>query len=245
MRKLTRRSQLNLWEKRPSVIKLAELEDAIQRLVYIFLNPAKARLEKSIDDYPGLTTWKAFTTCEASVDAEVRLEAHWTPVSSLEGLPSGNRLSPAYDKAMAARLRDNEGTERYDLVIKPLAWLTVYGVTDPVEIERIRQRIIREVYAGEAKLAKERLDQGWAIIGAHRLRHQEYLAQHTPKKRERKIFLICGNHSLRPTLIRLFQDIFAACRACYRALKAGLPHEWPPGTFIPWLPPRICRAAPW
>jgi len=241
VRRLTKRSRLLLWEKRPSVMKLAELEDAIQRLVYIFLNPAKAGLETSIDVYPGLTTWKAFTTCEASVDAEVRLPAYWTPVSSLEALPPGNRLSPACERAMASRLRGAKKVERYELVIKPLAWLKLYGVTEPSRVEQIRQRIIREVYAGEAKLAKERLEQGRAVIGAQRLRHQEYLKPHTPKKKERNIYLICGNHSLRPTLIRMFQDIFSACRDCYLALKAGMPHEWPPGTFIPWVPPRACR----
>lgn len=85
VRRLTHRSRLRLWEQRPSVIRLAEIEDAIKRVVYIFLNPAKAGLVNSIDEYPGLTTWKAFTTCEASVEAEVRLKAYWTPVSRLAG----------------------------------------------------------------------------------------------------------------------------------------------------------------
>lgn len=243
VRRLTKRTSLNLWERRPGVIRLAELEDAIGRLVYIFLNPAKAGLENSIDDYPGLTTWKAFTTCEASVDAEVRIDAYWTPVSYLERLPNGNRLSPACDKNMAARMRESEGTVRYELIVKPLAWLKLYGISEPERVERIRQRIISEVYAGEAKLARERREQGRGVFGAQRLRHQEYLKSHNPKKKERKIFLICGNHSLRPTLIEIFQDIFAACRTCYLALKAGLPHEWPPGTFVPWVPPRLCQQA--
>jgi hypothetical protein len=241
VRRLTKRTHLNLWERRPGVIKLAELEDAIQRLVYIFLNPAKAGLENSIDDYPGLNTWRAFTTCEASVDAEVGIEAYWTPVSSLESLPNGNRLSPACEKKMATQMRESKNTVRYELVVKPLAWLKIYGVTDPRRIEAIRQRIIREVYAGEAKLARERRDQGRGVIGAQRLRHQEYLKSHIPKKKERKIFVICGNHSLRSILIKIFQDIFATCRSCYLALKAGLPHEWPPGTFIPWVPPRLSQ----
>jgi REP element-mobilizing transposase RayT len=244
VRRLTKRSRLNLWERRPSVAKLELLEDAIKRLVYIFLNPAKAGLESSIDLYPGLTTWKAFTTCEPSVDAEVRLKAYWTPVSRLESLPPGNRLSPACDSAMATRLRESKHTVPYELVVKPLAWLKVYGVTKPSQIEKVRQRIISEVYAGEAKLAKARLEQGRGVIGAQRLQHQEYLQPHTPKKKERNIFLICGDNTLRPILIQAFQDIFAACRKCYLALKAGLPHEWPPGTFIPWVPPRVCREAP-
>ena len=243
VRRLTKRSRLTLWEGRPSVMRLVELEDAIKRLVYIFLNPAKAGLVSSIDEHPGLSTWKAFTTCEASVDAEVRWKACWTPVSRLEPLPAGNRLSPACDRAMAIRLRESSHTVEYELVIKPLAWLKGYGVTSPAQIEKIRQRIISEVYAGEAQLAKERLEQGRSVMGAQRLRIQEYLKPHIPKKKERNIFLVCGNHALRSTLIKFFQDIFVACRKCYQALKAGLPHEWPPGTFIPWVPPRVCQQA--
>lgn len=241
VRRLTKRSRLNLWEGRPSVIRVAGLEDAIQRLVYIFLNPAKAHLVNSIDEYPGLTTWKAFATCEASVDAEVRLKAYWTPVCRLERLPVGNKLSPACAKAMANRLRESRHTLEYELVIKPLAWLKGYGVTDPSQIESIRGRIISEVYAAEERLAKDRLEQGRGIMGAPRLQAQEYLKPHTPKSKERNLYLICGDHSVRPALIKVFQDIFAACRKCYLALKAGLPHEWPPGTFVPWCPPRACR----
>jgi hypothetical protein len=222
-------------------MRLAEVEDAITRVVYIFLNPAKAGLVNSIDEHPGLTTWKAFTTCEASVEAEVRLKAYWTPVSRLEGLPSGNRLSFAQDRAMAARLRESKHAVQYDLVVKPLAWLKAYGVTDPVRVEAIRKRIINEVYAAEAKLAQERREEGRGVIGAERLRQQQYMTPHTPKRKERNIFLICSNHSLRPALIKMFQDIFDACRKCYQALKSGLPHEWPPGTFVPWVPPRVCR----
>jgi len=244
VRKLTKRKRLNLWEGRPSVALVAQLEDAINRHIYFFLNPARAGLVESIDHYPGLNTWKAFNECEPSVDAEVRLQAYWTPVASLETLPHHNRLSPANDRAMAARLRECKKTIEYDLVVKPLAWLGIYGVTDTIEIEKIRQRIITEVRAQEAQLAKERLEEGSGILGAQRLRDQEYLRPHTPKKRERRIFVICSDDALRPTLIQLFQDIFAKCRKCYQALKAGLPHdEWPPGTFIPWLPPRACREA--
>jgi hypothetical protein len=153
VRKLVKRKQLSLWERRPSVFLLVELEDAIRRLIYLFLNPVRAGLVETIDDYPGLTTWHAFKTCEASVDAEVIIKAKWTPVSSLEPLPQGNRLSPANDRAMVKRLGEAEETLEYDLIVKPLKWLQAYGITDPAQVEQIRQRIISAVYAEEANLA--------------------------------------------------------------------------------------------
>jgi hypothetical protein len=241
VRKLMKRKQLSLWERRPSVILLAELEDAIKRLIYMFLNPVRAGLVVTIDHYPGLTTWNAFKTCEASVSAQVVIKAKWTPVSALEPLPAANRLSAANDRAMAKRLGEAEETVEYDLVVEPLKWLQTYGITDPAEIEAIRQRIISAVYAEEAAIAKERREEGQGVIGAERLKHQEYMASHSPKAKERRIFVICGNDETRPRIISAFQEIFAKCRQCYEALKKGLPHQWPPGTFIPWLPPKECR----
>jgi hypothetical protein len=243
IRKLTKLRRLQLWEGRPSVIMLAELQDGINRMVYLFCNPAKAGLVASIDHYPGLNTWEAFKTCEPSVDAEVRIRAHWTPVSLLEPLPGGSRLSPANDREMAKQMRETEGTLEYELVVKPLAWLRAYGVTDPKQIEDIRQSIIRRVYAQEAELAKDRLEEGKPILGAERLRQQPYLRPHTPKKKERRIFVICANDVVRPQIIASQKDITRQHGECYQALKNGRPHEWPPGTFIPWVPPKRCRPA--
>jgi hypothetical protein len=239
VRKLTRMKRLQLWEERPSVFMLAELEDAINRLVYLFLNPANAGLVTTIDEYPGLSTWHAFKTCEPSVDAEVVVPAYWTPVSALETLPVGNRLSPANDREMAKRLTETERTMEYTLVIKPLAWLRTYGVTEPGKIEAIRRRIIEAVYAEEAALSKERIEKGRPVLGAERLKQQPYFRPHTPKRKERRIFVICGNHELRPQIIASHKEISRKHRTCYQLLKDGLPHEWPPGTFIPWLPPTM------
>ena len=232
VRKLTRLPRLNLWEDRPSVMRVVQLEDAIKRLIYLFLNPARAGLVTTIDEYPGLTTWEAFKTCEPSVDAKVTLRAYWTPVALLEPLPEGNRLSPANDRAMAKRVRESGGTQEYELVVQPLAWLRTYGVSDPVQVEAIRQRIIKAVYAEEAAMSKERIEEGRPVLGPERLKQQAYLRPHTPKKKGRRIFLICGDDHVRPQAIASHNEVSRKHRECYQLLKAGLPHEWPPGTFI-------------
>lgn len=243
VRKLTKRKWLHLWERRPSVAYIAELQDAINRLVYIFLNPVKAGLVNSIDDYPGLSSWRAFTTCEASVDAEFVEKAVWTPVSRLPPLPHGNRLSSANDRVLARTLRESRYAVPCDLVLKPLAWLKLFGITEAPKIEAIRQRVIEQVRAGEAAYAKERRDSGRGVFGRERLKQQEYLRPHVPKSKQRRIFVICGNDTLRPQIIHVIQAIVIKCRACYQVLKAGGRDDWPPGTFIPWIPPQRCRPA--
>ena len=237
VRKLLRLKTLNLWEGRPSLPVLPKLEDAISRLIYIFLNPATAGLVNSIDDYPGISSWKAFKECEPSVTAEVKIEAKWTPVSRLKSLPANNRLSKANARTMAMKFAADKYTIPYDLVLKPLAWLACYDIANPEVIEAIRQRIIKAVYDGEAALRKLRTEKNSSVIGAEKLKQQEYLAPHTPKKKGRKIFVICGDSTHRQKIIADIKSICDKCRQCYHALKKNLPHEWPPGTFIPWIPP--------
>ena len=237
VRKLTKLKSLQLWEDRPSVIKVAQLEDVIRRIIYLFLNPAKAGLVASIDQYPGLSSWQAFKTCEPSVDAKYITKAHWTPASALQTLPDGNKLSPFQDQVMAKRLREKKCTIEYDLVIQPLAWLKIYGITNPREIEAIRQRIITAVYAEESALAKQREDEGLSAIGAEKLKRQQYLRPHTPKKKERRIFVICADNELRPKIIADHKETARKHKKCSENLRNGIPQEWPPGTFIPWRPP--------
>lgn len=240
VRKLTKLKSLQLWEDRPSVIKVAQLEDVIKRIIYLFLNPAKAGLVDSIDQYPGLSSWQGFKTCEPSVEAKYIMKANWTPVSSLEALPDGNKLSPFDDQAMAKRLREKKHTIEYELVVQPFAWLKIYGVTNPEEIEAIRQRIITAVYEEEAALAKKRQGEGLSVIGAEKLKRQKYLRPHTPKKKERRIFVICADNELRPKIISAHKETARKHKKCSENLRNGIPQEWPPGTFIPWVPPKRC-----
>jgi hypothetical protein len=239
VRKLTKLKNLELWKDRPSVIQVVQLEDVIRRIVYLFLNPAKAGLVESIDQYPGLSSWQAFKTCEPSIDSTYKIKAYWTPASVLESLPANNKLSPFEDQAMAKRLRDKKGTCEYDLIIQPFAWLKIYGITEPRQIEAIRKRVISAVYEEEAALAKKRQNEGLSVIGVEKLKKQQYLRPHTPKKKERRIFVICADNELRPKIIEAHKETARKHKKCSQDLRNGIPQEWPPGTFIPWRPPKI------
>lgn len=238
LRKMLGRKTLRLWEDRASVMLIAELGDCINRLVYLFCNPAKADLADSIDTYIGLSSWQAFKTCSPSVDAEVRIDASWVPASELPRLPQSRILKDRDDKNFSEKLRFSKKRINHTLVLKPLAWLRHYGITDPAEIESIRQTVISRVYAEEAEIRKARIRERRRAVSPGALRHQAYLKSHTPKKKDRKIFVICANGDLRKELIRIFKKIFDKCSDAYQMAKLGLNAEWPPGTFIPWLPPR-------
>jgi hypothetical protein len=233
---------LTLWEPRATVAILPCFEDVVARLVYLFCNPAKAALVDTIDDYPGLSSWEAFKSCSPSVDATVTIPVRYYHKAAIPRLPEGNVLSADQDRMMLADLHRSEDVFEETLEIRPLAWLKIFGITRKEKIEQIRKRVIKMVYEEEEKY---RLARTHPVIGPEALKRQEYFKPHTPRKRERKIFVICNDPELRVKIIQFVQSISAKCRECYEQAKRGIAAIWPDGVFLPWLPPRnFCSLSP-
>ena len=230
-------SSLCLWEERTGVFKVATLEDAIERVIYIYCNPSNAALCDTIDEYPGLSSWTAFKGCAPSCDAEVEIGAQWYPVSELPQIPLERRLTPRQDAILYRELKDSEKAVKHPIVLKPFKWLESFGVTDPNDIEEIRQRIIARVKEQERENTITRAQSKKASVPRAALQREPYMKPHTPKKKERKIFLICRDRELRLALLESFRLIKSRCKECYQKAKAGIRVEWPPGTFTPWFPP--------
>jgi hypothetical protein len=229
-------SSLSLWEDRPTVAEVATLDDAINRIVYIYCNPSNGSLCDSIDEYPGINSWSAFLKCDPKVDAEIAIDARWYPVSEIPKLPARS-LSPNQDARCYRELVVSEKAVEHPIIIKPFKWLEVYGISDSARIEKIRQRIIAQVRETEQANARARQAAGKRSVPRAVLIREPYMKPHTPKKKERKIFLICGDKELRLELLERFRQVLARCRECYKKAKEGLRVEWPPGTFTPWFPP--------
>jgi hypothetical protein len=235
---------LSLWERRTAVIKIATLQDAIDRVVYIYCNPSNAGLCDSIDEYPGLNSWSAFISCPASVDAEVEIDAHWYPVSEIPVLPPQRSLNSRQDATLYRELKSSDKALHHPIVLKPFKWLESYGVTDAEEIEKIRQQIISQVREQEQANAQARAEADRRSISPEALQSAPFMKPHKPKRKERKIFVICGDKDLRISLIRTLKYAAALAKDCYKKAKEGLRVEWPPGTFIPWFPPGFVFPSP-
>ena len=234
---LLRIPSLSLWEDRTGVFKIASLQDAIERIAYLYCNPSNASLCDSIEQYAGINSWKAFKECVPSIDAEVTINARWYPVSEIPALPAGRTLSPKQDAALCQELRSSEEAMEHPIVLKPFKWLEPFGITDPLEIEAIRQKIIARVYETEQANVEVRAKANKRAVPRAALTQQQFMKPHKPKKKDRKIFVICSDKELRLSLLASFKRTISRCRECYNLAKAGIRVDWPPGTFIPWFPP--------
>ncbi len=187
---------LSLWEERTTAARVVDLEAVIARIVYIYCNPSNAALCDSIDEYPGINSWSAFLTCEPTIDAEVTIDARWYPAPEIPRIPARS-LSPAQDAALYLALKESKKALPHQIVLRPFKCLEPFGITDPEQIEKIRQDIIAKVREQERANAEVRSAANTRSVPRSVQLREPYMKPHTPKKKERKIYVICSNKELR------------------------------------------------
>jgi len=230
--------QLTLWEESGATVAvILDINEAIKRMVYIFTNPATAKLVSSIDKYPGLSTWRAFNELPADINSEATEQVPWIRMGTIPDLSSPQFSKNEESRALRMILEDDNNQERSPLIISPFAWLAAYGVTEPKDIQEYRTIILERVRDKEEQLAQERAKTGRGIMGHTRLLAEGISFDHIPKKNGRRIYVLTSINEWRVNFIVNFRAFCAECRACYEQMKLGHTRiEWPPGAFVPPAP---------
>ena len=236
-KRLLGKKRLSIWEGRVTVAEIADLDKAIDRIAYLYANPAQDNLEDSIDKFPGFSSWRTFNSSTNSISSCMSEEYPWIKLPSIPRVNS-NKLSISQDRNLIKLFKRRNKDSTHTFTRYPNAWMKCFGVSRETEVSRINKEIIKQVRGRETKARERRESEGKQVMGAHRLTTQAILARHTPKKRERKIFLLCSKRELRIALIRSYKEFSEECRRCYEAWKRGdFSISWPPGAFKPPLPP--------
>ena len=221
-----------VWRGRTMVAEILDLETAIDRQVYIFLNPAKANLVDSIDDYPGVTTWKAFLNAKPNTNSYHEVEVPWIRLPSVPTLSSPCPSKNEEKKVIKQLLAKNKHNQK--LRVYPFAWLKAFGITEPEEIESIRKRIIERVKKAQKELKENRAKNKTTIIGSERLTTESLEVAHTPQKNARRIYFLSSVAELRVQFIKTFKAFRDECRECLGLFLKGFRDVvWPPGAYIP------------
>lgn len=235
LKRLLNLPQLRLWDNRTTIGEVLDLQAAIDRIVYSYLNPVRAGLARTIDEYRGCNTWKEFLAVPADVNAAVEKEVLWVLATDIRALSQENP-SLSEERALIESIEKKASSrERNTVKIMPFKWLEAFNVTDPVEIEKVRQRIISLVRQEEARVAPKKSPvariEGFVVDN-----------RHVPRKKERKVFMYCSCKELRLAFLSTFCTFINRCRKCYLLMKEGhVDVPWPPACFKPPIP-RLCNA---
>lgn len=80
-------NNLKLWQGRPNVALIADIDTAVDRIAYLYGNPSRADLVDSIEDYPGYSSYTAFRAGISKLDYKEAVKVPWIRLNSIEPLP--------------------------------------------------------------------------------------------------------------------------------------------------------------
>lgn len=236
IKRLTGRKHLNLWRRNStSVVRYGDLESVQRRIAYAFANPARANLVDSIEQYPGVSSYGAFCKAPATIDAKVTESCPWIQSPMIRRLPSAG-VSERQDRFLTETMR-SKAKERHDLTFQPNRWMARFGIKTSEDVRRVNGEILRVMREFEAEARQKRLESGWKVMGASRLRRRAIdLTGYEPPP-SRRIFVYAADKATRIRMIEEYRLFCERCEECYEAWRIGNYRvEWPPGAYPPACP---------
>ena len=218
--------RLRMWEGRATVALIIGVDTAIWRISYLYANPAKANLIDRIEDYPGASSWQAFSRT-TKLDDSVSSYVPWIRLPAVPKV-GARSITKREDRELKAALEKSTKKKEHFL-IEPNAWMLYLGV-DSHEVSEINAAILAAVREAEQKARQARERKGKKPVGAARLREQAIMKSHEPKKKDRKVFVLCLDAEPR---ILFIEHVKALCEQCRKLFKDRLFLLWPPGMFRP------------
>lgn len=223
------RRKRTVWCEGFSKTPILTLSRMIEKLVYIYTNPAKDALVDSIEEYPGATSWRAF--CGGSRSRRYpRLHRPMIPY-----LPG--RAYSLYEYKKQIKLLKKMATSSQVLELTPEAWMPFFGITTEEEQRQIRDEVIARVREREEQYRRERLREGKTVIGAGKLMLAHLEPDYMPERTGKKMWCLCDNTELRVSYIAWAKEIKKRAREVYERWKQGdFSVSYPPGVFPPAVP---------
>ena len=217
---------------------ILDWRDIIRCIQYIYVNPVKANLVKTIKDYPGVSSWSMYITNQLSKTC-IYVPRIRVPklVSFALSICEQKRLVAFWNKVFKL---ENE------FVLEPFAWVNCFPELKDISVPRLNKMILSAINRQENKLELLRAKENKQVIGATDLRRQSMDKHHIPNKRGKKTVCLCSNVSRKCGFINQFKKLCVIARDAFEDWKKGSVSTLsiPAGLFAPRLPTMLCAVAP-
>lgn len=202
---------------------------AVIALVYLYCNPAKDHLVRSIDEYPGFSSWKMFR--------DGVLTKNWKRLRRplFRALAPDSHNLRGYTKEAERLLGESDEIESF--ILHPNAWLEAFGITDSAEQERINTRIVERIKTVEARAEKFRIKHNKRLIGREKLMKQVMDTTYKPSRRGKRTCCLSHSRSIRIAFITAFKLLKQEARKVLAKWRMGdTSAKYPPGLYPPSMP---------
>lgn len=200
---------------------LLDANAAIDKIVYTYQNPAKARLVNSIDQYPGISSWNAFAKQEKAKFVR------WIRPSTVTSLPSTEMTHTEQVNYLVSLHSKNKA--HYKLSFNVDSWIPLFPELRDESVEQINDKIISKIKANEAELGKEK-----PAMGAAKLQKQTLDQEHTRKKKGKRMICLGTHKEKRINFISWFKSVSQrAAEIIYNIIHNNIHEPLPPGFYAP------------
>jgi len=234
IKRLLGKEHLNIWEGSSMMAVITDPEKVIDRLAYLYANPANADLVNTIEEYPGVSSWEEYKSTPSTIDAKSTKRIPWVRQPFVPKLRS-RRLSRLEDKTITASVTKASSKKTHELTLYPNAWMKAFGITEPQDVEEWNKRVIDLVRQKEAVARENRGKR--KVLGVDRLRCEPIFKDHIPKENREKIFVLSSDIKLRIKHINYIKAAAEEASELYEPWTNGHQVKWPPGVFRPPLRP--------
>ena len=236
--RLLGRNKRTVWCKGYDSPVLLTEEDVIDKIVYIYTNPAKDALEESIGEYPGLSSWKMF----AGNDREHSWNwIHRTAVPNI----NNKRLSLKEYGLIAGGIRA-KANECQTFRIEPNAWMKCMDMDVASNKAVINSEICRRIVGKEEEYRRNRRAAGKGVIGKAALLREQLEPNHRPDRSGRRSWCISSNRELRRSFISYIKELIQKAWDVYQRWRLGdFSLAFPPGLYPPAMPKLVEPLAFW
>jgi REP element-mobilizing transposase RayT len=211
--KLRGRRQRTVWKRGFDTATILTLDDVVEKIVYIYTNPQQANLEKTIEAYPGVSSWQMYMAGEKEREFPALRRSHYQKIE-------GGRISRRGQRALAEELKELT-RERVSLHLDPDAWMESFGVKDPEERANINRRIQFLVREKEESLERIRIREGKGVVGRDPLIDMPLDYEFTPKKFSKRMWCICRDIPKRIEFILFIKGLIKKARDVRERWRVG------------------------
>ena len=212
----------SFWVRGYDSVMLLSPEKVLQRMEYIYLNPQRAGMVRSIKNYPGLHTFFALTS-EKTV-----IRARKVSRDEIGELPH-RLLSKADRQLLAQTLLEGKGFD-CELVVTPWAWLRCFSRATSWKIEDLCRRFSEQIEEKERAIARKIK----TVLGTYALQTQDPRKTFKSQRKGKKMLCMTDCPKQRSSVLQFLKLEIAKAKEAYQRRKAGdrsaLP---PPGFFLP------------
>lgn len=226
--KLLGRRQVTVWCEGYDSPAILTIDDLVEKLAYVYANPAQANRTDSIGNYLGVSSWHLFTSGQFTKQVQRIRRPLLQPL--YRGPLSINNHHQVHN------LLEEKAKELIAFTLSPDAWTTAFpNYATP---DNLYRRVLKRIKEMEHEAAIARNEKGMSVPSASALISEPMNLPYSPTSFGRRMWCICGDIPIRISFITLIKSLRALGREARQKWAQGYrDHPFPPGLFPPCQPP--------